>query len=76
AYACKLLSGVALAAEAPRSAAKGAVAGLVFRLVGDELPFRSMRTAGVAVLLAIGAALCTLLWREGRRAPAGRSASR
>jgi hypothetical protein len=70
AYACKLLSGVALAAEAPRDAAKGAVAGLVFRLVGDDLPFRSIRTAGVALLLAIGAALCMVLWREGRRAPA------
>jgi hypothetical protein len=70
AYACKLLSGVALAVETSRPGGKTAVAGLVVGLLGEGFPFRSARTAGVAALALVGVALAAVLYRAGLEEPA------
>jgi hypothetical protein len=67
AYACKLLSGVALAAASPRPGGKGAIAELAFAAVGRDFPFRGLRTALLAVLLALLLSLLALLWRGAPR---------
>jgi hypothetical protein len=68
AYACKLLSGVALAAEIGRPAGKGAIASLAFSVLGRDFPFRATRTVLVALLLALGGLLLALVWQGSPRA--------
>jgi hypothetical protein len=67
AYACKVLSGVALAAASPRPGGKGAIAELAFAAVGRDFPFRTLRTALLGALLGLLAALLVLLWRGAPR---------
>ena len=79
AYGCKLLSGVALAAETTRPGGKGAVARLAFAVLGEDFPFRATRTGLLALLIALGASLLILLWRAAPRtrwAPRGREKDR
>ena len=59
---------MALAVAADRGAAKGAIAERAVAVLGAGFPFAAARTAGVAVLLALGVAWLALIWRLGRTA--------